>query len=74
MNKNTYITTSIPYVNAAPHVGYALEVVQADTVARYKRLTGTDVFFTSGSDENSLKNVRFFPAIDQIITIPTVHA
>ncbi len=58
MSNKTYLTTSIPYVNAAPHIGYALEVVQADTIVRYKRLIGTDIFFTSGSDENSLKNVR----------------
>ena len=39
----TYITTSIPYVNAAPHVGFALELVQADAYARHSRLLGTTV-------------------------------
>lgn len=54
----TYITTSIPYVNAAPHVGFALELVQADAYARHSRLLGRDVRFQCGTDDNSLKNVR----------------
>ena len=59
MNKTaTYITTSIPYVNAAPHVGFALELVQADAYARHYRLLGRDVRFQCGTDDNSLKNVR----------------
>jgi methionyl-tRNA synthetase len=53
-----YITTSIPYVNARPHVGFALEVVQADVLARYHRLLGDTVRFQTGADENSLKNVQ----------------
>jgi len=57
MNK-VFISTSIPYVNAAPHLGHALEFVQADVLARHHRLIGDNVFFLSGSDENSLKNVR----------------
>src|SRR5690554_2657878 len=52
------ITTSIPYVNATPHLGHALENVQADVLARYRRLLGDDVRFQSGTDENSLKNVQ----------------
>lgn len=40
---NTYITTTIPYVNAQPHIGFALELVQADTLARYYRLCGDRV-------------------------------
>lgn len=59
MNKpDTYITTSIPYVNAAPHVGFALELVQADAYARHFRLLGRNVRFQCGTDDNSLKNVR----------------
>lgn len=58
MNKKIYITTSIPYVNAAPHIGHALEFVQADCLARFYRAIGYDVYFSSGADENSLKNVR----------------
>jgi len=52
-----YITTSIPYVNAKPHVGHALEFVQTDAYARFRRQQGDDVYFLSGSDENSLTNV-----------------
>jgi methionyl-tRNA synthetase len=57
-NIDIYITTSIPYVNAAPHVGFALELVQADAYARHFRLLGCDVRFQCGTDDNSLKNVR----------------
>lgn len=56
--KKFYLTTAIPYVNAAPHIGFALETVQSDVAARYHRLLGADVYFSSGSDENSLKNVQ----------------
>lgn len=53
-----FISTAIPYVNARPHVGHALEFVLTDAYARYQRQQGRDVFFLSGSDENSLKNVQ----------------
>lgn len=56
--KKFYITTSIPYVNAAPHIGHAMEFVQADAIARYHRLIGDKVYFLSGTDENALKNVQ----------------
>ena len=52
-----YVTTAIPYVNAPPHLGFALEIVQADVLARFHRLRGEDVRFLTGTDENSLKNV-----------------
>ncbi|XKT75366.1 MAG: methionine--tRNA ligase [Patescibacteria group bacterium UBA2103] len=52
---NRYITTTLPYVNADPHVGFGLEIVQADFLARYWRLTGEDVFFTTGTDEHGQK-------------------
>lgn len=58
MSETAFISTAIPYVNAKPHIGHALEFVQTDAMARYLRLTGRDVFFLTGSDENSLKNVR----------------
>ena len=58
MRKKFYITTAIPYVNAAPHLGFALEIIQADVIARYHRLLGDDVYFLTGSDENALKNVQ----------------
>jgi len=50
-----YITTTLPYVNADPHIGFALEIVQADTLARYWRLMGYDVFFNTGTDEHGQK-------------------
>ncbi|CAN7598033.1 methionine--tRNA ligase [Bosea sp. LjRoot9] len=53
-----YITTAIPYVNAAPHVGFALEMVQADALARFYRQSGNEVRFQAGTDENSIKNVQ----------------
>jgi methionyl-tRNA synthetase len=56
--ESRYLTTSIPYVNAPPHVGFAMEMIQADSLARFYRLEGHDVRFQAGSDENSLKNVR----------------
>ena len=58
MKDRIFISTSIPYVNAAPHIGYALEAVQADTLARWYRSTPNDVFFLSGTDENAIKNVE----------------
>ncbi len=56
--KKVFISTSIPYVNAAPHLGHALEFIESDVLARHHRALGDEVFFLSGSDENSLKNVR----------------
>ncbi|MCP4360949.1 MAG: methionine--tRNA ligase, partial [Chloroflexi bacterium] len=53
-----FITTAIPFVNARPHIGHALEFVLTDTLARYHRFKGEDVRFLSGTDDNSLKNVR----------------
>lgn len=53
-----YITTAIPYVNAPPHVGFALEIVEADALARFYRLSGDIVRFQAGTDENSIKNVQ----------------
>jgi methionyl-tRNA synthetase len=53
-----YITTAIPYVNSTPHIGFALEIVQADAFARYHRLRGDDTYFLTGTDENALKNVQ----------------
>lgn len=51
-----FISTAIPYVNAAPHIGFALELVIADVLARHWRRRGEDLYFLSGTDENSLKN------------------
>ncbi|HEY4486476.1 MAG TPA: methionine--tRNA ligase [Candidatus Paceibacterota bacterium] len=53
-----YITTTLPYVNADPHIGFALEVVHADIIARWHRLMGRDVFFNTGTDEHGIKILR----------------
>ncbi|MEU0372192.1 methionine--tRNA ligase [Streptomyces sp. NPDC006283] len=55
--RTTYITTTIPYVNARPHLGFALELVQADVLARHRRQAGDSVRLLTGTDDNSLKNV-----------------
>jgi methionyl-tRNA synthetase len=50
-----YITTTLPYVNSDPHIGFALEIVQADIIARYRAKCGDEVFFNTGTDEHGLK-------------------
>ena len=50
-----YLTTTLPYVNADPHIGFALEIVQADCLVRTWRLAGDDVFFLTGTDEHGQK-------------------
>ncbi len=50
-----YITTTLPYVNAPLHMGHALELVRADSIARYKKLAGYDVYFNTGTDEHGIK-------------------
>ncbi len=50
-----YITTTLPYVNAEPHVGFAMEIIRADALARYYRLQGKEVFFNTGTDEHGAK-------------------
>jgi len=52
---NRYITTTLPYVNADPHIGFALEAVQADVIARAWRAQGDEVFFSTGTDEHGQK-------------------
>lgn len=56
--KKFYITTAIPYVNSAPHIGHALEFVQTDAIKRFHQLLGEQAFLATGADENSLKNVQ----------------
>src|ERR1700709_2839129 len=53
--KPFYITTPIYYVNGAPHLGHAYTSIAADTVARFKRLDGEDVFFLTGPHEHGGK-------------------
>jgi methionyl-tRNA synthetase len=55
MSKPFYITTTLPYVNAEPHIGHAMEFVRADVIARYKKSLGYDVFFNTGTDEHGTK-------------------
>jgi methionyl-tRNA synthetase len=50
-----YLTTTLPYVNADPHIGFAYEVIFADALARYWRLMGDEVFFSTGTDEHGQK-------------------
>ncbi|AXI76467.1 methionine--tRNA ligase [Peterkaempfera bronchialis] len=52
-----YLTTTIPYVNSRPHLGFVLELVQADVLARHHRRLGHRVRLLTGTDDNSLKNV-----------------
>ncbi len=55
MNSKYYITTTLPYVNAKPHIGFALEIIQADVLARWQKGLGKEVFFNTGTDEHGLK-------------------
>ena len=55
MNKKFYISTAIAYTSAKPHIGNTYEVVLADAIARYKRLSGYDVYFQTGTDEHGEK-------------------
>lgn len=57
-NKPLYLTTTLPYVNADPHIGFALELVQADIHARYQEIAGREIFFNTGTDEHGLKIYR----------------
>ncbi|MCD4814573.1 methionine--tRNA ligase [bacterium] len=53
MSKRFYITTAITYANSKPHIGHAYEEIATDVMARWKRMTGYDVCFVTGSDEHS---------------------
>ena len=53
-----YITTAIAYPNGRPHIGHAYEAVAADAIARFQRMQGRDVRFTTGTDEHGLKMVQ----------------
>jgi methionyl-tRNA synthetase len=56
--KKFFITTAIDYVNAPPHIGHALEKVQADVIARLRRQNGEEVFFLTGADEHGGKILK----------------
>lgn len=53
--KSFYITTTLPYVNAEPHVGFAMEIIRADVIARHRELLGHEIFFNTGTDEHGQK-------------------
>ena len=55
MKKNFYITTTLPYVNAPLHLGHAVEIIRADTISRYQKLQGREVFLNTGTDEHGQK-------------------
>lgn len=58
MTGRVSLTTTLPYVNADPHIGFALEIVQADAIARFHRRVGDEVFFNTGTDEHGVKIYR----------------
>ncbi|MFV1916916.1 MAG: methionine--tRNA ligase [Patescibacteria group bacterium] len=63
--KKFYLTTAIPYVNARPHIGHALEYVIADAIHRYYELQEANVRIVSGADENAIKNVQAAEKADE---------
>lgn len=70
-SRNTfYITTTLPYVNADPHIGFALEIIQADVLARLHRLMGETVVFNTGTDEHGQK---IFQAAEKLGVDPKTY-
>ncbi len=65
MAKKFYITNAIPYTNSSPHIGFALEIIGSDVIARYHRSLGEDVFYLTGTDEHGLKTMRAAEAADK---------
>ncbi len=55
MSKPFYITTTLPYTNSDPHIGFATEMIKADVIARWHALASEEVFFNTGTDEHGLK-------------------
>lgn len=55
ISKNFYITTTLPYINSEPHIGFAAEIIRADVIARSETQRGRQVFFNTGTDEHGLK-------------------
>jgi methionyl-tRNA synthetase len=55
IEKPRYITTTLPYVNSNPHIGFGTELLRADALVRYWRLMGHEVFFNTGTDEHGQK-------------------
>lgn len=66
MTKNKfYVTTSIAYANAKPHIGYAMELIQGDVLARYARENNKDTFFLTGTDEHGQKLLDAASAVNK---------
>lgn len=55
MSKPFYITTTLPYVNAEPHIGFGAEIIRADIITRFHEMLGEEVFFNTGTDEHGQK-------------------
>ncbi|KKU04508.1 MAG: Methionine-tRNA ligase, partial [Candidatus Giovannonibacteria bacterium GW2011_GWA2_45_21] len=68
--KPVYITTTLPYVNAKPHIGFAMEIIRADVMARWKRAQGFEVFFNTGTDE---RGAKIFEAARKVGQKPQVY-
>jgi methionyl-tRNA synthetase len=69
-----FLSTAIPYVNAAPHVGHALELLIGDALCRHQRQRGRAVRFTGGTDDHSLKNARAAAAVGvSTLELVTAH-
>ena len=57
-DKNFFVTTAISYPNGRPHIGHAYEIMATDTIARYHRLNGENVYFTTGTDDHGQKMLQ----------------
>ncbi len=68
-----YFTTTLPYVNADPHIGHALEIIQTDVLARAARSCGDEVFFNSGTDEHGQKILRAAQSAGQEVREYVTH-
>jgi len=55
MVKDFFISTAISYPNGLPHIGHAYEVMATDAIARYRRLAGDNVYFSTGTDDHGQK-------------------
>lgn len=58
MKSTFFVTTPIYYTNGIPHIGHAYSSLIADTIARYQRISGKKVKFSTGVDENSQKAIQ----------------
>jgi methionyl-tRNA synthetase len=67
------VSTAIPFVNGAPHLGHALEYVQTDVLARHARARGRCAYLLTGTDEHAVKNVRAAAAaglpVDEFVAV-----